>query len=116
MSKVEIDGHKLGGNLDENISYSVLWNIMCHECPDITKKYNLPHDVKFPFSVDVKLTVNGVELDFVTSLKQFYEDFDKTIKEKASELLESEINELNYSLFQSLRDFRQKMDLSINNY
>lgn len=113
---IEINERKFNGKFEEDVPFSVLWNMMCHECPDITKKYNLPHDVKLPFSVDVKLTVNGVELDFVTSLKRFYEDFDKTIKEKACELLESEINSLNYSLFQSLRDFRQKMDLSINNY
>lgn len=84
------------------------------------------YDILYPdrqavTDADIKLTVNGVEVDFVHIMKRLEQEmerrrqnFDKEVKTAAAELLDEKTEEFIKVLDNSKRDLKERLDLPID--
>ena len=78
------------GFWDDKATYT-LWKAICATRTelggDFITKFGYPADQKFPFTLDVCLTVNGVEVPVMETLAEFFKKHENWIEEQCRDYL-----------------------------
>lgn len=73
----------------------------------LSAQFGIPEEQKFPIAVDVKMSVNGVDVPVVAVLERWFQSYDKTVAEEADFLLQRKCSKLSTLLDEALVSARE---------
>ena len=93
-----------------------LWYAMHNTTEDVLQKFKLEVDGKISDEVEVKVLVNGVEVDLVEELADFVKHIDDTLEDAVKEeairriTKDNKLEELSYSIRDAEWKIRDKLE------